>query len=70
MNNMINNLEEVEEMCLSGAGDIKAYKRNIKVVKYNCLSNNISDNFHTFLQDRLLFNKLNKIILNYDNRIN
>lgn len=58
----INNLNEVGEMNVSGSLDVKAYKRNVNVKKYNCLSNEISDDFHTFLEDRILFHKLNLLI--------
>jgi len=58
----INNLNEVGDMDVSGILDVKAYKRNVEVKKYNCLSNEISDDFHTFLEDRILFYKLNKLI--------
>jgi len=62
-NMTINNLNEVKEMWgVSGKEDVKAYKRSIEVKKYNCLSNEISDDFHTFLEDRILFYKLNKLI--------
>jgi hypothetical protein len=60
---MIKNLNEIDEMCgVSGVEEVKAYKRHIVVKKYNCLSNEISDDFHTFLEDRLLFHKLNLLI--------
>lgn len=62
-NMTINNLNEIEEQWgVSGIEDVKAYKRNVEVKKYNCLSNEISDDFHTFLEDRILFYKLNKLI--------
>lgn len=58
-----NKLEVGEEMWgVSGREDVAAYTRFIKVIKYNCLSNEISDAFHTFLEDRILFHKLNLLI--------
>lgn len=60
---IINNLNEVEEMWgVSGVEDVKAYKRSVKVIPYNCLSNEISEDFHTFLEDRILFAKLNRFL--------